>query len=549
MKNLIQSLLLIIFVCCATAAAQTTTITYQGRLNDGANPANGVYEMNFTLFDALTGGNQIGATLTNTSIQVNNGVFTAPLNFTAANAFDGSERFIQITVKKPAETNATVMTPRQRVTPAPYAVRALKAGTANTADNSLALGGIAASQYVSEGDTRLTDARNPLPGSTKYIQNSTAMQAASNFNISGTASANLFNAVTQFNLSGERFLSVAGTKNLFVGRGTGAANTTGTDNTFVGENAGSHNTVGIANSFFGANAGSATTTGQTNSIFGMNAGMSNTTGSGNSFFGASAGGMTTGNENSFFGERAGEVNTTGERNVFVGAQAGGGNVTGSNNVFIGGEAGVNTISGEGNVFVGNESGSVNTNGSYNTLIGFGANVESAGLTHATAIGAHALVYTSNTIALGRPSGDDKVVIYGLAGGGQTQLCRTAGNEIATCSSSLRYKTNINAFTPGMSFVRRLRPISFDWIEGGMKDVGFGAEDVAKIDPTFVIYNKAGQVEGLKYDRLSVVFVNAFKEQQVQIEAKQKVIDEQGAMIEALKKIVCSAPTEAEVCQK
>ena len=34
--------------------------TFQGRLTDGAAPANGVYDLTFTLYDALTGGAQVG---------------------------------------------------------------------------------------------------------------------------------------------------------------------------------------------------------------------------------------------------------------------------------------------------------------------------------------------------------------------------------------------------------------------------------------------------------------------------------------------------------
>ncbi|MGE3467887.1 MAG: hypothetical protein AB7J13_13265, partial [Pyrinomonadaceae bacterium] len=61
----------------------------------------------------------------------------------------------------------------------------------------------------------------------------------------------------------------------------------------------------------------------------------------------------------------------------------------------------------------------------------------------------------------------------------------------------------------MSFINKLRPISFDWNDRGMKDVEFGAEDIAEIDDRFVTYNDKGEVEGVKYDRLSVAFVNAF----------------------------------------
>ena len=87
----------------------------------------------------------------------------------------------------------------------------------------------------------------------------------------------------------------------------------------------------------------------------------------------------------------------------------------------------------------------------------------------------------------------------------------------------------------MSFVNQLRPISFDWKDGGMKDVGFGAEDIAKIDPRFVTYNSAGEVEGVKYDRLSVAFVNAVKEQQEQIEKQQALIERLEKRLEQLEK--------------
>jgi hypothetical protein len=71
--------------------------------------------------------------------------------------------------------------------------------------------------------------------------------------------------------------------------------------------------------------------------------------------------------------------------------------------------------------------------------------------------------------------------------------------------------------------------------------------VAKINPLFVTYNQAGQVEGVKYDRFSTVFVNAFKEQQTQIEQQQEQIKKQQTEIDALKKLVCADHPNAEVC--
>jgi hypothetical protein len=69
----------------------------------------------------------------------------------------------------------------------------------------------------------------------------------------------------------------------------------------------------------------------------------------------------------------------------------------------------------------------------------------------------------------------------------------------------------------------------------MKDVGFGAEDIAAVEPLLVTYNEKGEIEGVKYDRIVTVLVNAVKEQQAQIDA--------------LKKLLCGQNPDAEVCKK
>jgi hypothetical protein len=53
-------LLVVTFVAGATNKifAQSTAFTYQGRLQDGGAPANGSYDFQFTLWDALSGGTQ-----------------------------------------------------------------------------------------------------------------------------------------------------------------------------------------------------------------------------------------------------------------------------------------------------------------------------------------------------------------------------------------------------------------------------------------------------------------------------------------------------------
>src|SRR6266542_646441 len=223
-------------------------------------------------------------------------------------------------------------------------------------------------------------------------------------------------------------------------------------------------------------------------------------------------GSNDGNFNSFFGFEAGDINTRGYANTFVGILAGGNNQTGNYNSFFGVNAGDN-----------------NFTGSYNTIIGFDANVGADNLTYATAIGAGAFVSTSNTIALGRAGGSDTVVVPGklevdtLGLAGSTNLCLNGSNRIAPCSSSLRYKPRIQPFLGGLNIINRLRPISFTWRDGGMRDVGLGAEEVERVEPLLTFRNKEGEIEGVKYNQLSAVLVNAIKEQQQQIRELQSQI--------------------------
>ena len=103
----------------STAFAQGTAFTYQGRLNVGPNAANGLYDLQFGIFDSASGGTQQGSYVTNNGTSVSNGLFTVVLDFGAA-PFTGADLWLEIA----ARTNGafTVLSPRQKITPTPYAV-------------------------------------------------------------------------------------------------------------------------------------------------------------------------------------------------------------------------------------------------------------------------------------------------------------------------------------------------------------------------------------------------------------------------------------------
>ena len=94
------------------------------------------------------------------------------------------------------------------------------------------------------------------------------------------------------------------------------------------------------------------------------------------------------------------------------------------------------------------------------------------------------------------------------GGGSTQLClNTSSNEIATCSSSARYKDKIATLDLGLEDILALRPVSYRWTNDGSADIGFVAEEVAEIDERLIHRNDRGEVEGVRYDRISALLAN------------------------------------------
>src|ERR1035441_5954660 len=110
------------------AFAQGTAFTYQGRLTDKGNPANGSYDISFAAYDAVTDGNLIGAIVTNSAVIVSNGLFTTLVDL--GGIFTGGDMWLEIAASTNAADTFAVLAPRQLFTPTPYALYANTAGTA-----------------------------------------------------------------------------------------------------------------------------------------------------------------------------------------------------------------------------------------------------------------------------------------------------------------------------------------------------------------------------------------------------------------------------------
>jgi hypothetical protein len=134
----------------------------------------------------------------------------------------------------------------------------------------------------------------------------------------------------------------------------------------------------------------------------------------------------------------------------------------------------------------------------------------------------------------------------VLGAGSSQLCHN-GSLLTECSSSLRYKSDVHSFSGGLDIVKRLRPIAFTWKAGGAHDVGLAAEEVEQVEPLLTFRNQKGEIEGVKYNQLSAVFVNAILDQQAQIERQQEEIKLQRESLAGLKAVVCQSHPDADLC--
>ncbi|HVE59093.1 MAG TPA: hypothetical protein VNB22_19880 [Pyrinomonadaceae bacterium] len=140
-KSILKRFFIIsLFIVIATTAAlaQSTAFSFQGRLNDGTNPANGRYDLEFKLFNTITGGTQVGATLARPNTILINGVFSTTLDFGAAAFNNPNSVFIEIAVKPNGSPNQlTILGPRQQITAVPFALRATSAANADNSTNAV----------------------------------------------------------------------------------------------------------------------------------------------------------------------------------------------------------------------------------------------------------------------------------------------------------------------------------------------------------------------------------------------------------------------------
>ena len=274
------------------------------------------------------------------------------------------------------------------------------------------------------------------------------------------------------------FTNTTGAYNTAVGC-TSLLNNVGNSNTAVGEKAMQENTIGGANSAFGSGAL------QNNQVGVFNVGIgfqslynykysfntalgyqslysaTQNTSSGNTGIGYQALYYTNGGEdNTAVGSGAGYNNTSGAVNIFLGSDAGYNNTTGSFNVYAGQNAGLDNTTGNYNSNIGYGAGQYNQTGSKNSCFGYLAGQNNKGDNN-TFIGYEATsndASFSNSTAVGSGSSivDDAATMLGNAA---TKAVEAYASYYLL--SDGKFKKNVKENIPGLDFINKLRPVTYN----------------------------------------------------------------------------------------
>jgi hypothetical protein len=295
--------------------AQGTAFTYQGRLTDGASPANGNYDLRFELYSDDAGANQIGGALTNSAAAVANGLFTATLDF-GSGSLPGADRWLGIAARTNGGGDFTPLLPLQKLTPAPYAVTAASAANLSGPLPATQLSGVLPAALLSGtygAAVSFTNGSSHFAGNGSGLTGVNAatlggMSAAAFWSTSGNAGANPANGAflgttdgqpLELRVNGARALRLepaAGNPNV-IGGATNNAVGPGVSGAVIAGGAYHYIDAGSPNCVIGGGATNTIQDSAGESTIGGGAGNLIQTAAGNSTIGGGEGNLIAGNAN------------------------------------------------------------------------------------------------------------------------------------------------------------------------------------------------------------------------------------------------------------
>lgn len=357
------------------------------------------------------------------------------------------------------------------------------------------------------------------------------------------------------------YSNTTGTYNTAHGLNALYSNTTANYNTAIGADALQFNTTGFSNTATGLNALKSNTTGYQNTANGMEALYSNTTGVNNTANGMNAlYSNTTGTYNTAIGMQSLNYNTTGYYNTASGARALQFNTAGYQNTASGMDALYSNTTGYNNTANGLVALYSNTTGYFNTASGLGASYSNTIGAQNTAYGVSALYYNttgSDNTAIGfnglvnLTTGSGNIGIGGMNASGvyspvvnittQNNLISMGSTSVTTAYvqvpwtvvSDARDKMNFGTIPHGLDFVRKLKPLSYQFkmsrnnsTPNGRVRYGFLAQDILALEGSNGVIIDNTDANKLRFNEADLipVLVNGIQELDRNLETTRSKVD-------------------------
>ncbi|MDD3044757.1 MAG: tail fiber domain-containing protein [Candidatus Delongbacteria bacterium] len=358
--------------------------------------------------------------------------------------------------------------------------------------------------------------------------------------------------------------------NIFLGLEAGASIGPGKYNVMIGNYAG-NGTIGVddfsyygwSNTFLGESAGRYATNSSHNVYIGKSSGANNASGGDNTFIGTFSGQNNSGQSNTFIGSSAGGNGTgSGSNNTYLGYLSGAYTSTGSSNLMLGDRAGYNIRTGNNNVGIGYRAGYSNQSGAGNVMLGYEAGFSETGSNKLYIANSNTttplikgtfpntdLTFTTSRVSIIHPTGTSNGLYFQNTYNGNTDSWHlymytddnlglfynttevgewNNSTGVYSALSDKRFKKNISDAERFTEKVMKLQPKRYNFTTEKSDErnhIGLIAQDVIQIFPEFVYYNKETDTYTMDYAGLSVVAIQALKEQQIEINEMKKEIKE------------------------
>jgi hypothetical protein len=550
----------------STVFAQGTAFTYQGRLNDTGQPATGIYDLRFTIYDSAGGGNVVAGPLTNSAAGVTNGLFTVTLDF-GDGVFTGDARWLEIAARTNGSGAFTTLLPLQPITPTPYAIMAntasnllgtlpaaqLSGTVANgqPASNLTVNGTVTAASFAGSGaaltgvtpaDGSVTSAKLAAGavsnvniaagavGNTKLANS--AVTVAAGTGLSGGGAVSLGGSVTLHNAG---VVSLTGGGGVTVSASSGAvtlgctATDTNIPNAIVRrdtEGSFAARTISLSkNLSLSGNLSLPATSLPSNGVVFVNGiPFLHSYNYGNTFVGLNAGNLAMyGFANTATGFEALKQNTWGDFNTANGYQALSNNLIGQYNTATGAGALQSNTNGQYNTAIGEETLDSNTTGHGNIALGYYAgHMITTGFDNID-IGNAGQASDSSTIRIGFNPAQTNTFIAGIFDSvvATRAVCVDSSGHLGTAASSRRFKEAIEDVGDQSDVLLSLRPVSFRYKPEidpqGIPQFGLIAEEVEQVAPALVMRDAKGAVHSVRYESVNAMLLNEFLKEHRKVE--------------------------------